>query len=52
METQYANEVVGYNNRMSEVHAAVGRVQLGRVAAWTRQRQGNAAFLDAELAGI
>ena len=52
METQYANEVVGYNNRMSEVHAAVGRVQLGRVGAWTRQRQGNAAFLDAALAGI
>ncbi len=52
METQYANEVVGYNNRMSEVHAAVGRVQLGRVAAWTRQRQENAAFLDAALAGI
>lgn len=52
METAYANEVVGYNNRMSEVHAAVGRVQLRRVAAWTRQRQENAAFLDAGLAGI
>lgn len=52
METQYANEVVGYNNRMSEVHAAVGRVQLRRVAAWTVQRQRNAAFLDSALRGI
>lgn len=52
METQYANEIVGYNNRMSEVHAAVGRVQLRRVAEWTRQRQRNAAVLDASLAGI
>ena len=33
METQYANEIVGYNNRMSEVHAAVGRVQLRKVGS-------------------
>lgn len=52
METQYANEIVGYNNRMSEVHAAVGRVQLRKVGEWTRQRQRNAARLDAALAGI
>jgi dTDP-4-amino-4,6-dideoxygalactose transaminase len=52
METQYANEIVGYNNRMSEVHAAVGRVQLRKVGEWTRWRQRNAARLDAELAGI
>lgn len=52
METMYANEIVGYNNRMSEVHAAVGRVQLRKVEEWTRQRQRNAALLDAELAGI
>ncbi len=52
METQYANEIVGYNNRMSEVHAAVGRVQLRKVGEWTRQRQRNAALLDAELAGL
>lgn len=52
METQYANEIVGYNNRMSEVHAAVGRVQLRKVGEWTRQRQRNAAVLDAELSRV
>lgn len=52
MERQYENEVVGLNNRMTDVHAAVGRVQLGRLAGWTATRQRNAAFLDANLAGV
>ena len=52
MERQYANEVVGFNARMTDVHAAIGRVQLGKLAGWTRQRQENAAFLDANLAGV
>ncbi|UTX54024.1 DegT/DnrJ/EryC1/StrS family aminotransferase [Leucobacter aridicollis] len=50
METQYANEVVGFNARMSDVHAAVGRAQLRKVDAWTRIRQRNAKFFDNELA--
>ena len=37
MERRYENEVVGLNNRMSDVHAAIGRVQLTKVAAWTRR---------------
>jgi perosamine synthetase len=52
MERRYENEVVGLNARMSDIHAAIGRVQLGRVAAWTRRRQDNAAVLDAELSGV
>ena len=52
MERRYENEVVGLNARMSDVHAAIGRVQLTRVAAWTRRRQDNAARLDAELSGV
>jgi len=52
MEQQYANEVVGFNNRMTDIHAAIGRVQLGKVDAWTAQRQANAAVLDAGLAGV
>jgi len=52
MERQYANELVGLNNRMTDIHAAIGRVQLGKVDAWTRQRQDNAAFLDANLQGV
>jgi perosamine synthetase len=52
MERQYANEVVGFNNRMTDIHAAIGRVQLTKVGGWTRQRQRNAAFLSAHLTGV
>ena len=52
MEQQYKNEVVGFNARMTDIHAAIGRVQLTKVDAWTRQRQENAAFLSANLEGV
>jgi len=52
MERQYENELVGFNARMTDVHAAIGRVQLTKVDAWTRTRQENAAFLDAHLRGV
>ncbi|WP_025134040.1 DegT/DnrJ/EryC1/StrS aminotransferase family protein [Leucobacter sp. PH1c] len=52
METQYANEVIGYNARMTDIHAAIGRVQLTKVDAWTAQRQANAAALTAGLADV
>lgn len=52
MEKQYANEVVGFNDRMTDIHASIGRVQLGKLAGWTARRQANAAFLNANLAGV
>jgi len=52
MERQYENEVVGFNARMTNIHAAIGRVQLTKVGAWTKQRQDNAAFLSANLEGV
>jgi perosamine synthetase len=52
MERRYENELVGFNCRMTDLHAAIGRVQLGKLAGWTKQRQENAAFLDAHLAGV
>src|SRR5664280_2422938 len=52
MEAQYKNEVVGFNARMTDIHAAIGRVQLTKVGGWTKQRQENAAFLSANLQGV
>jgi dTDP-4-amino-4,6-dideoxygalactose transaminase len=52
MERQYENEVVGLNNRMTDIHAAIGRVQLTKLAGWTAQRQSNAAYFDAHLRGV
>ena len=52
MEKQYHNEVVGFNTRMTDIHAAIGRVQLTKVDGWTKQRQDNAAYLSANLEGV
>ena len=52
MEKQYENEIVGFNARMTDLHAAIGRVQLTKVLGWTAQRQQNAAFLDANLENV
>lgn len=52
MERQYENEIVGFNARMTDIHAAIGRVQLRKVDAWTVARQRNAAFLDSHLRGV
>lgn len=52
MEKQYHNEVVGLNNRMTDIHASIGRVQLTKVNAWTETRRSNAAHLNAHLEGV
>jgi dTDP-4-amino-4,6-dideoxygalactose transaminase len=52
MERQYENELVGLNNRMTEIHAAIGRAQLQKVDGWTKTRQANAAFLSENLRGV
>lgn len=52
MERQYENEVIGFNARMTDLHAAIGRVQLTKVDAWTEARRANARFLDANLRGV
>ena len=52
MEKQYHNEVVGFNARMTDIHASIGRVQLTKVGGWTKQRQDNAGFLSANLEGV
>ena len=52
MERRYENEIVGFNTRMTEIHAAIGRVQLRKLANWTAIRQANAKFLDENLKGV
>jgi perosamine synthetase len=52
MEKRYENEVVGFNTRMTDIHAAIGRVQLTKLAGWTAKRQANAAFLSEHLEGV
>jgi dTDP-4-amino-4,6-dideoxygalactose transaminase len=52
MNTQYHHEVVGYNFRMTDMAAAIGLVQLGRLPEWTRKRQEHAAYYNARLESI
>lgn len=52
MERRYENEVVGFNTRMTDIHAAIGRVQLTKLAVWTAKRQQNAAFFNENLRGV
>lgn len=52
MEKRYENEVVGFNTRMTDLHAAIGRVQLTKLAGWTAQRQAHAKFFDQNLRGV
>lgn len=52
MERQYENEIVGFNARLTDVAAAVGRVQLRRLPEWNATRQANAAALTTALEGV
>jgi perosamine synthetase len=52
MEKRYANEVVGYNARMTDLQAAIGRVQLGHLPERTDVRRRNAAFLTEALGAV
>jgi perosamine synthetase len=52
MEQRYANEMVGFNARMTDIGAAIGRVQLEKLPCWTAQRRANAKVLDTHLEGV
>lgn len=47
---RWVHDSFGTNWRMLEVQAAIGRIQLGRIAEWTERRTRNAAVLREALA--
>ncbi|MFB9376711.1 DegT/DnrJ/EryC1/StrS family aminotransferase [Kineococcus gynurae] len=49
MEQRYRNEIVGLNYRMTDLHAAIGRVQLRRLAGFTAARRRTAERLGAAI---
>ena len=52
MAKTYFNELAGFNNRMSEIQAAIGYVQLSRLESINRLRRKNALFYNSELRGV
>ena len=51
-ERRYENEIVGLNNRMTDLHAAIGRVQLAALPRRTTKRRENAQFLSRNLTNV
>lgn len=49
---RWQHETFGSNFRMTEMQAAIGRAQLGKLEAWVAARRRNAAALSASLAEI
>jgi perosamine synthetase len=49
MRKRYYHDELGYNFRMTNLHAAIGRVQLTRLAGWNEKRRTNAAYLTNKL---
>ena len=52
MEQRYRNEIAGLNNRMTDLAAAMGRVQLKQLAGWNEERRAVAAAYDEQLVGV
>ncbi len=52
MEKRYENEIIGFNNRMTDINAAIGRVQLQKLRERTNKRQDNASFLSQNLSTV
>ena len=49
MEKRYQNEIPGYNLRMTDIHAAIGRSQLRKLNEMTEKRIFNAEYLSDNL---
>lgn len=52
MGDRYRYDVVGFNARMTDVSAAIGRAQLAALPWWTARRQANAALFNDQLRDV
>lgn len=49
---RYQHEMLAYNFRMTNIHAAIGLAQMDKVEGWTTTRQQNATRLNQLLEGV
>jgi len=52
MRKRYYHDELGYNFRMTDIHAAIGLAQLKKLERFNAQRQENAKFLSENLKGV
>jgi perosamine synthetase len=52
MQRRYYHDMLGYNFRMSDLHAAIGLVQIDRLAEFTEKRRANALYLNEHIKSV
>jgi dTDP-4-amino-4,6-dideoxygalactose transaminase len=52
MKVRYHHDVLGYNFRMTDIHAAIGLAQLDKLAGFNARRIAIAARYESELRGV
>ena len=52
MKRRYYYDMLGFNFRMSDLHAAIGLTQMGRLADFNAKRKANAEYLQARLESV
>jgi dTDP-4-amino-4,6-dideoxygalactose transaminase len=52
MKVRYHHDMLGYNFRMSDIHAAIGIVQMDYLEQWNEIRREHAAYLSRRLQGV
>jgi len=52
MRKRYYHEVLGYNFRLTDIQAAIGLAQLGKLPEWTARRIENARYLTERLQNV
>jgi perosamine synthetase len=52
MRVRYQHEMVGYNFRMTDIHASIGLAQLAKLPGYNARRRQIAARYDRELRGV
>lgn len=52
MKRRYYHDRLGYNYRLSDLHAAIGLAQMDRLAGFTARRRFNAEFFNARIESV
>ena len=52
MKVRYYHDMLGYNFRMTDLHAAIGLAQMERLAPFTEKRRNNARYLSEHINSV
>ena len=52
MERRYYHDTLGYNLRMTDLHASIGLAQFARLEAFNKARENNAAYLNQHITSV